>query len=166
MDRPQGAPITREQVLAGNEAFCATFAGGHLGSPPRRRLAIVACMDARLEPLAVFGLQHGDAHVIRNAGGRVDEDVIRSLVVSTLALGVRVVVVVHHTDCGMAKLGDGDLRALVETVGVTTAEDFLTVGDVEHALWLDVGTIATSPLLPADLEVYGFRYDVGTGRLS
>ena len=160
------APLTRAELLQSHEGYLRRFAQGHLPAPPRRRLAVVACMDARLEPLAVLGLALGDAHVIRNAGGRVDDDVIRSLVVSTLALGVRMVVVLHHIDCGMAKLANADLQALVETVGAATDEDFLTAPDPEHALWLDVATIATSPLLPPELEVHGFRYDVKTGRLS
>lgn len=158
--------IGRDELLAGNDGHAAAFARGGLTAPPVRRLAFVACMDARVEPLSVFGLKVGDAHVIRNAGGRVDDDVIRSLIVSTLALGVRTVAVLHHTDCGMAKLKNDDIQALVETVGASTDEDFLTAPDAEHALWLDVATIATSPLLPPGLEVHGFRYDVATGRVS
>jgi carbonic anhydrase len=157
---------TREELLAGNVAHVEGFAGAALASPPRRHLAVVTCMDARIDPLAMFGMAAGDMHVMRNAGGRVNDDVIRSLVVSTLAMAVRAVAVVHHTDCGMAKLGNQDLQALVEQVGATTDEDFMTAEDAEHALWLDVATVATSPLLPEGVEVHGFRYDVRSGQLE
>ena len=153
------------RLLDANGTFAREHFSGMRPLSPARHMAVVACMDSRLDVFDALGLTNGDAHVIRNAGGVVTDDVIRSLVVSTLALGVRVVAVLHHTDCGMAKLGNSDLQALVETVGASTNEDFLTASDADHALWLDVATIATSPLLPADLKVHGFRYDVRSGRL-
>jgi carbonic anhydrase len=157
--------ITFDELLAGNARHAGEFRGAGLTAPPRRRLVIVTCMDARIDAIAMFGLEAGDAHVIRNAGGRVADDVIRSLVVSTLYLGVRTVAVVHHTDCGMSMVADHDIHALVEGIGVLTTEDFLSIGDADEALALDVATVATSPLLPADLIVHGFRYDVSTGTM-
>lgn len=144
-----------DDLLAGNEEFAAGFETGALPAPPARGLAILTCMDARILPLGVFGLRTGDAHILRNAGGRASDDVFRSLAVSTRALGVSAVAVVHHTECGMAKLDD-ELRALVGDAAID---------DPDQALADDVERLVTSPMLPKGTEVAGFLYDVRTGRL-
>jgi carbonic anhydrase len=157
--------ITVDELLTGNARHRRGFRGAGLTAPPRRHLAIVTCIDARIDAIDMFGLEAGDAHVIRNAGGRVADDVIRSLVVSTLGFGVRTIAVVHHTDCGMAKMANRDIQELVERIGASTTEDFLSIRDADDALALDVATVATSPLLPSDLTVHGFRYDLDTGQM-
>ena len=134
--------------------------------PPRRHVAVVTCMDARLDPAKFLGLQEGDAHVIRNAGGRA-ADAIRSLVISQQLLGTREVVVIHHTDCGMLTFTDDQLRQkLRDDLGVQTTEAFLPFSDLEQSVRDDVGGIRTSPLLLKDVPVRGFIYDVRTGRLQ
>lgn len=144
-----------DDLLAGNARFAASFQAGKLPAPPARKLAVLTCMDARILPLEVFGLRTGDAHIVRNAGGRASDDVLRSLAVSTRAMGVRAIAVVHHTECGMAKIDD-DLRPLVGE---------MAIDDPDKALRGDVEALLTSPLLPEGTEVAGFRYDVRTGRL-
>ena len=132
--------------------------------PPARALAIVTCMDARIEPLRAFGLRIGDAHVLRNAGGRVTDDVLRSLAVSTSVLGVRWVAVVHHTDCGMAQ-PEEDLRRRLDGARRDPAVPLpalLTIEDPRASLREDVERVRTSPLLPA-LEVTGLLYDIASG---
>jgi carbonic anhydrase len=157
-----------DELLAANDKFASTFEPGMLPAPPRRRLAVVTCMDARILPLSVFGLEPGDAHVIRNAGGRVSDDVIRSLLVSTHVLGVQAVAVVHHTECGMTQRTDEQFRALVaERSGEDVTDvEFLAIEDADAALAEDVETIRSSPLLPAGTAVNGFQYDVASGRLE
>jgi carbonic anhydrase len=156
-----------DEVLVANEAFADTFQSGMLPAPPARHLAVVTCMDARILPLGVFGLEPGDAHIIRNAGGRVSDDVVRSLLVSVHVLGVREVAVVHHTECGMARYSDAELQAAVEqATGQPAADiDFQAIDDVEQAMHDDLELIRSSPLFPPDVEVRGYEYDVRTGRL-
>jgi carbonic anhydrase len=155
-----------DDIREAAEAYCATFSSGGLAPQPVRRLAVVACMDARLHPERLFGFDLGDAHVIRNAGGRATDDVIRSLVLSTWVLGTRQVVVVHHTDCGL--LGrEADIRGLV---AVACGRDDLDLAllafvDLDDSVRDDVRTIRENPLLPQDLDVSGFVYDVSRGRL-
>jgi carbonic anhydrase len=123
-------------------------------------------MDARILPLEVFGLAPGDAHVIRNAGGRVSQDALRSLLVSVHVLGVHSVAVVHHTECGMARFSDAEIRSQVETATGHDAGDvaFLAIEDAETAMAGDVALLRSSPLL-AGVDVRGYEYDVRTGRL-
>jgi carbonic anhydrase len=151
--------------LQANGRYAAAFKKGHLPMPPGRRVAVVACMDARLDPARVLGLEEGDAHVIRNAGGRA-QDALRSLVISQQLLGTREVVVVHHTDCGMLTFTDAQLKQkLREGLGAETDLAFLPFSDLDQSVRDDVKAIRESPLLLRGVEVTGFVYDVKTGRL-
>ena len=156
-----------DEVSAANAAFAQSFGLGELPAPPSRHLAIVTCMDARIVPLQAFGLDVGDAHVIRNAGGRVTDDVLRSLIVSTHVLGVRAVAVVHHTECGMAKVSDDELRARVrEATGKDPVEvAFHAIGDMDVAVANDVLRLRDAGLLYPGTQVRGYVYDVRSGRL-
>ena len=152
--------------LKANERYAASFAKGHLPMPPGRRVAVVACMDARLDPARVLGLEEGDAHVVRNAGGRA-ADALRSLVISQQLLGTREVVVIHHTDCGMLTFTDDQLRQKVrDDLGAETDIAFLPFSDLERSVREDVAEIRESRVLLKDVPVTGFVYDVRTGRLK
>ncbi|MBI3938431.1 MAG: carbonic anhydrase [Betaproteobacteria bacterium] len=155
------------ELLQANERYAASFTKGDLPLPPARRVAILTCMDARMDPTRFLGLQEGDAHVIRNAGGRASDDALRSLAISHALLGTREFVVVHHTDCGMLTFRNEQLqRQLRRDLGADASGiDFLPFGDLEQSVRDDVATIRTSPLVPKDLPVRGFVYDVRTGRL-
>ena len=175
-----------DEVLAANDAYASDFgAKGDLALPPARRFAILTCMDARLDPAKYAGLSEGDAHVIRNAGGRASDDAIRSLVISYKLLGTAEWFVVHHTDCGMEFFTDEVIRGLLanslETAalgadgfydvgdGPGSAEaqyiDWLTISDSATSVVDDVTRIRTHPLVPAGIPIYGYIYDVKTGRL-
>ena len=175
-----------KQVLAANEAYAASFgAKAGLAMPPARRFAILTCMDARLDPAKYAGLSEGDAHIIRNAGGRATDDSIRSLVISYKLLGTREWFVIHHTDCGMLAFTNEVIRGLLEhsletaaleggkwkDVGRgpgSTAGNFiewLTIRNQEKSVVEDVVRIKTHPLVPASIPVYGYVYDVKTGKL-
>ena len=155
-----------DEFLQANQQYAGAFDKGSLPMPPRRHVAAVTCMDARLDPARFLGLQEGDAHVIRNAGGRA-ADAIRSLVISQHLLGTREVVVIHHTDCGMLTFTDDQLRQkLREDLGAQTTDAFLPFSDLEQSVRDDVAAIRTSPLLLKDVPVRGFIYDVRTGRLQ
>ena len=136
--------------------------------PPGRRLAIVTCMDARLDPARFLGLEEGDAHVIRNAGGLVTDDAVRSLVVSHWLLGTQEVAVLAHTDCGMLTFSNDDLHAkLREEAGADASDvDFLPFPNLEDSVRSSVGVIRESPLLPDSLAVSGWIYDVRSGRID
>lgn len=155
-----------DELLAANESYAESFTKGDLPMPPGRKLAIVACMDARLDPARALGLEEGDAHVIRNAGGRA-ADAIRSLVISQRLLGTDEVVVIHHTDCGMLTFDNDTLRGICrEQLGADASDiDFLPFGDLEQSVRDDVELIRSSPLIPNDIRVTGFIYDVKTGRI-
>ena len=135
--------------------------------PPGRRVAVLTCMDARLDPARFLGLEEGDAHVIRNAGGRASDDAIRSLAISEQLLGTNEVVVIHHTDCGMLTFSNADLRKKLKQELNADAEhvDFLPFKDLEQSVRDDVATIKNSPFIPKNIEVSGFIYDVRSGRL-
>lgn len=153
------------EIIQANEQYAARFAGGDLPTPPRRKLAVVECMDARIDPAKALGLRDGDAHVIRNAGGRA-ADAIRSLVISQQLLGTREVVVIHHTDCGMLSFTDEQLRQkLRDDLHVHADITFPPISDLEQGVRDDVELIRTSPLLLKDVPVSGFIYDVSTGWL-
>ena len=175
-----------EQVLAANAAYATDFGGkGALGMPPARRFAILTCMDARLDPAGFAGLKEGDAHVIRNAGGRASDDAIRSLVISYKLLGTREWFVIHHTNCGMELFTDEIMRELLaSSLRTATFEDhvwrdvgrgpgssegqyidWLTIESQIGAVADDVRRIRNHPLVPGDIPIYGFLYDVKTGRL-
>jgi carbonic anhydrase len=153
--------------LAANERYAAGFTHGDLPMPPGRRVAILTCMDARLDPAHFLGLEAGDAHVIRNAGGRASDDALRSLVISNRLLGTSEVVVIHHTDCGMMTFTNDDLRDRLrrELQADAANIDFLPFSDLDGAIRQDVATIRSTPLLPDGLIVTGFVYDVRSGRL-
>jgi carbonic anhydrase len=156
-----------DEVRAANERYASTFDKGHLPMPPGRQFAVVACMDARLDPAKVLGLEEGDAHVIRNAGGRA-ADAIRSLVISQRLLGTKEIIVLHHTDCGMLTFDNETLYGIVrEQVGADASDiDFLPFSDVEESVREDVDIIRNSPLIPKDIPISGFVYDVRTGKIS
>ncbi|MBA2354369.1 MAG: carbonic anhydrase [Acidobacteria bacterium] len=173
-------------VLGANAAYAADFGDkGTLAMPPSRRFAILTCMDARLDPAKFAGLREGDAHVIRNAGGRASDDAIRSLVISYKLLGTREWFVIHHTNCGMEFFTNDVMRGLLanslETAALgadgftdvgtgpgSTAGEFvqwLTISDQPQSVVADVTRIVTHPLVPAGIPVYGYIYDVASGAL-
>ncbi len=156
-----------DEFKSANEQYAASFDKGDLPMPPAHNVAVVTCMDARLHPEKFFGLDMGDAHVIRNAGGRVSEDAIRSLVISERLLGTNEVVVIHHTDCGMLTFQNEDLIAKIkEDLGVdATGREFLPFPDLEQSVRDDVETLRNSELIPDDIPVSGAIYDVETGEL-
>jgi carbonic anhydrase len=150
-----------------NDAYASSFSKGNLPMPPGRHVAVLVCMDARLDPARFLGLEEGDAHVIRNAGGRASDDAIRSLAISQQLLGTNEVVVIHHTDCGMLTFSNEDLRKKLKQDLNADAEhiDFLPFKDLEQSVRDDVAAIKNSPFLLKNIEVSGFIYDVRTGRL-
>jgi len=156
-----------QEFQKANAAYASSFSKGNLPMPPGRHVAVLTCMDARLDPARFLGLEVGDAHVIRNAGGRASEDAIRSLAISQQLLGTNEVVVIHHTDCGMLTFSNEDLRKKLKQELNANAEhiDFLPFKDLEQSVRDDVATIKNSPLLLKNIEVSGFIYDVKSGRL-
>ena len=176
-----------DEVLAANAEYRRTFgAKGELALPPARRFAILTCMDARLDPAGYAGLSEGDAHVIRNAGGRASDDAIRSLVISYKLLGTAEWFVIHHTDCGMefftndvmgdllessletAALGENGFYDVGTGPGSPTGKDidWLTISDREQSVVDDVRRIRDHPLVPSGIPIYGYIYDVRTGSLD
>jgi carbonic anhydrase len=152
------------ELTAANERYAAGFGKGELPMPPARRLAVVTCMDARLDPARFLGLEEGDAHVIRNAGGVVNDETIRSLVISHHLLGTQEAVVIGHRDCGMLTFTNDDLH---ERLGPEShAIDFQPFPDLEESVRGSVAKIRESPLLPGSFGATGFVYDVATGRLE
>jgi carbonic anhydrase len=155
-----------DQLLQANAAYAESFDQGDLPMPPGRRVAIITCMDARIVPAKALGFREGDVHVIRNAGGR-PQDALRSLVISQRLLGTNEVMVVHHTDCGMLTFANEDLHAKIQQdLGVDDHEDYLPFADVEQSVRDDVRWLRDSPLVPGDIPVRGFVFDVKTGRVS
>lgn len=175
-----------DEVLAANAQYAADFGDkANLPMPPGRHFAILTCMDARLDPAKYAGLAEGDAHVIRNAGGRASDDAIRSLVISYKLLGTREWFVIHHTDCGMETFTDDIMRGLLasslktasvdesgwhdsgEGPGSTEGNyiDWLTIADNEQSVVEDVQRIRNHPLVPGDIPIYGYIYDVKSGKL-
>jgi len=157
---------TIDQLLAKNEIFASAPADKHLGAAPSRELAIVTCMDSRLDVFAALGLGDGEAHVLRNAGGVITDDVIRSLAISQRLLGTREVMLIHHTDCGMQKISDDGFRAeLQEATGVSPAFAIESFGDVDADVRQSILRVRRSPFVPHREAVRGFVYDVDTHRL-
>jgi carbonic anhydrase len=174
------------EVLEANEAYASSFgAKGDLALPPARHFGILTCMDARLDPAKYAGLAEGDAHVVRNAGGRASDDAIRSIVISYKLLGTQEWFVIHHSDCGMLFFTDDVMRGLLSS-SLETAQlgpngftdvgpgpgspeakyiDWLTIADNEESVAEDVARIRNHPLIPGRLALYGYIYDVATGRL-
>lgn len=159
---------TIDALLAHNDAWARTFDLGHLPIPPAKKLAVVACMDARLTVERVLGLETGDAHIIRNAGGIVTDDVLRSLVISHHLLGTTEVAVINHTDCGMVSFTDEELEARLERetghAAIAPAR-FYSFKDLEANVRTQMRRIRSHPWVPAHVGVRGFLYDVKTGRL-
>ena len=155
------------EFLKSNQGFSQNFTQGGLTMPPRRHVAVVTCMDARLHPEKFLVLEIGDAHVIRNAGGRVSQDAIRSLVISQRLLGTTEVVIIHHTDCGMVTFTNEQLsQKIKQELGVdTSGQDFLPFTDLEKSVRDDVNTVRSSPLIPKEFPVSGAIYDVRSGKL-
>ena len=154
----------RDEIAHANERYAADFTKGELPMPPARRFAVLTCMDARIDPAKSLGLEEGDAHVIRNAGGLASDDAIRSLVISHWLLGTREAVVIAHTDCGMLTFTNEVLQKRLPPEGRDV--DFLPFPDVEESVRGSLRRIRESPLLPEDFEATGFVYDVGSGRLQ
>jgi carbonic anhydrase len=155
-----------DELLESNRTYAQSFSSGELPMPPARRVAVVACMDARLNPYGMLGLNEGDAHVIRNAGGVVTDDVIRSLLISQRLLGTREVVLVHHTDCGMLTFRDDDVKAAVQAdTGLKPPFALEAFGDLDEDVRQSIARIKASPFVPDKSSIRGFVYDVGSGEL-
>jgi carbonic anhydrase len=155
-----------DEIVENNARYAETFTGP-LPLPPARQLAVVACMDARLDTHRLLGIQEGDAHVIRNAGGVVTDDVIRSLAISQRLLGTREVVLVHHTDCGMVTFSDADFRdAIEQDTGTRPSWHSEAFPDIEEDVRASIRRIQDSPFVPVKDSVRGFVFDVATGKLS
>jgi len=157
---------TIDELLANNRAFAEPLADRHLDVEPSRRLAIVTCMDSRLDVFAALGLGDGEAHVLRNAGGIVTDDTIRSLALSQRKLGTREVMLIHHTDCGLEKVTDDAFaRELAEAAGVEPEFPIGAFTNVDSAVRESIERVRESPFLPHREKVRGFVYDVDTHRL-
>jgi|SRR6266568_9667392 carbonic anhydrase len=158
-----------DEVLRANETYARNFEFGQLPLPPARKLAVLACMDARLVPSQILGLKAGDAHVIRNAGGIVTEDALRSFILSHQLLGTQEFIIINHTDCGMLTFKDEDLRAkLIQQTGSSPVAPvaFHAFRDLEENVRQQIQKIKSHPWLPKSISVRGFIYDVKTGRLK
>jgi carbonic anhydrase len=156
---------TTDDVLQNAEQYTSSFDKADLPMPPGRKLAVVACMDARLIPTKVLGLQEGDAHVIRNAGGVVTDDTIRSLAISQHKLGTEEIILIHHTDCGMLTFKDDEFREqLQDETGVKPAWAAESFSDLDRDLRQSIERIKSSPFVP-NKNVRGFVYEVETGKL-
>jgi carbonic anhydrase len=155
-----------DRLKDANASFAERFDKGDLEIPPARPLVVLTCIDARVDPAVFLGLQIGDAHVIRNAGGRATDDAIRSLLISSWLLGTREFAVIHHTDCGMTKFTDPVLRDMIrDQAGVEVDTEFLSFEDPEQSARDDVDAIRGTKGFPDGVMVSGYVYDVRTGRL-
>lgn len=157
-----------ESALRANREYSSRFELGHLATPPARKLAVVACMDARLTIEPMLGLQTGDAHIIRNAGGLVTEDALRSLIISHRLLGTQTVFVIEHTGCGMLSFRDEELRQrLKQETGRDTGDlEFHAFSNLEANLRAQLEKVRETPFLPDSIDLHGFIYDVKTGKLT
>jgi carbonic anhydrase len=156
-----------DQLIENNRRYASSFGKGDLPMPPARKLAVLACMDARLDLHKILGLEEGDAHVIRNAGGVATDDAIRSLVISQRLLGTEEIVLVHHTDCGMLTFSDDQVKAQIEAeIGIRPPFALEAFPDVAGDVRQSVARIKASPFIPKKDSVRGFVYDVGTGALT
>jgi carbonic anhydrase len=155
-----------DELLQNNEAYAESFDKGDLPLPPAKGLAVVACMDARLNIYGMLGLQEGDAHVIRNAGGVITDDEIRSLAISQRLLGTREIVLIHHTDCGMLTFSDDEVKQQIqEDVGIKPHFSMESFTDLEEDVRQSIARIQASPFILNKDSVRGFVYEVETGRL-
>jgi carbonic anhydrase len=156
-----------DQLLENNDRFVATFDKGDKPMPPASKVAVVACMDARLHVSALLGLDIGDAHIIRNAGGVVSDDAVRSLVISQRLLGTNEIILIHHTDCGMLTFRDDDVKAQIEVdTGIRPSFALEAFADVDEDVRQSIARVKASPFIPHRDNVRGFVYDVRTGRLN
>ena len=156
-----------DDVLKNNAQYAEGFDKADLPLPPALNMAVVACMDARLDTHKLLGIQEGDAHVIRNAGGVVTDDVLRSLVISQRLLGTREVVLIHHTDCGMLTFRDDDVKDAIQAdTGLRPSFAMEAFGNLEGDVRQSIARIKASPFVPAKDQIRGFVYDCATGRLS
>jgi carbonic anhydrase len=154
-----------DELLANNESYAATFQGP-LPLPPAKGVAVVACMDARLDVYAILGLAEGEAHVIRNAGGVITDDEIRSLTISQRLLGTREIILIHHTDCGMLTFTDDDFKASIQKeTGIKPAWAAEAFPDLDDDVRQSIARINASPFIPHTDSVRGFVFDVATGKL-
>ena len=156
-----------DDLLLNNARYAENFDKGELPAPPARKLAVVACMDARLDPHRILGLEEGDAHIIRNAGGVVSDDVIRSLVISQRLLGTREIMLIHHTDCGMLTFRDDDVKDEIESdTGLRPAFALEAFKDLDQNVRQSMGRIRVNPFILHKDRLRGFIYDCATGRLD
>jgi carbonic anhydrase len=157
---------TTDDLLRNAEDYAASFDKGDLPLPPARKVAVLACMDARVNPYGILGLQEGDAHIIRNAGGVVTDDEIRSLAISQRLLGTEEIILVHHTDCGMLTFTDDEFkRSVQDDVGIKPEWAAEAFPDLDEDVRQSIARIQASPFIPRKDSVRGFVYEVETGRL-
>jgi carbonic anhydrase len=155
-----------DDLLKNNEAYAASFDKGDLPLPPAKKVAVLACMDARLNPYGALGLEEGDAHVIRNAGGVVTDDEIRSLAISQRLLGTEEIILIHHTDCGMLTFTDDDFKkSIQDDTGIKPEWAAEAFPDLDEDVRQSVARIQASPFIPKKDSVRGFVYEVETGKL-
>ena len=155
-----------DELLRNNEGYAASFDKGDLPLPPAKKVAVLACMDARLNPYGALGLSEGDAHVIRNAGGVVTDDEIRSLAISQRLLGTEEIILIHHTDCGMLTFTDDQFkRQIQDDVGIKPEWAVESFPDLDEDVRQSIARIKASPFIPKKHSVRGFVYDVSNGRL-
>ena len=155
-----------DELLKNNEGYAADFDKGDLPLPPARKLAVVACMDARLNPYGILGISEGDAHVIRNAGGVVTDDEIRSLAISQRLLGTEEIVLIHHTDCGMLTFTDDSFRGQIQQdTGIKPEWAVEAFSDLDEDVRQSIARIKASPFIPNKDSIRGFVYEVETGKL-
>jgi len=155
-----------DELLANAERYAATFDKGSLPLPPAKQVAVVACMDARLNPYGLLGLSEGDAHVIRNAGGVITQSELRSLAISQRLLGTKEIVLIHHTECGMLTFTDDEFRAqILADTGIEPAWTAEAFDDLDTDIKQSIARIQAEPSIPLKDSIRGFVYDVATGRL-
>ncbi len=155
-----------QEFLEANQRYASQFQKGDLPLPPGRKVAVLACMDARLDPARILGLEEGDAHVIRNAGGRA-ADALRSLIISEQLLGTQTIVILHHTDCGMLTFTNDQIHQKIKQELLADSDHiaFLPFSDLDQSVRDDIAFLRSSPLIPEQIEIVGFVYDVKTGKL-
>jgi carbonic anhydrase len=158
--------VPNDDLIRNAAAYAAGFDRGRLERPPRRKLAVITCMDARINLFSLLGLREGDAHIIRNAGGVITEDEIRSLAISQRLMGTEEIILIHHTDCGMQAFDDGDFRAQLEAeTGVAVPWDTEAFSDLDLDVLKSIARIRESPFVPHTDRVRGFVYEVESGVL-
>ena len=156
-----------DDLVRNNEEYARSFKKGDLPLPPAKQVAVVACMDARLDVHKILGLQEGDAHVIRNAGGAVTDDAIRSLAISQRLLGTKEIILIHHTDCGMLTFTDDQVKSQIESeTGIRPQFALEAFKDLDEDVKQSIGRIKASPFVPRKDKIRGFVYDIKTGRLN